>query len=112
MLPAGKLHHLVSLQQRETIRNPDTGAVKTVAWVEVTKLWAGIEPLSAREFVASAAQQSQVTTRIVTRRDPRVRHQMRFVYQGVIYNIEGVLPDKNSGREYQTCPCSEGVNDG
>ncbi|TKE23299.1 head-tail adaptor protein, partial [Klebsiella pneumoniae] len=29
-----------------------------------------------------------------------------------IYNIEGVLPDPRSGREYLTLPCSEGDNDG
>jgi len=111
MIAAGSLRHLVSLQRRETARNPGTGAVNH-AWVPVVKLWASIEPLSAREFIAAAAQQSKVTVRIVTRRDARVTHGMRFVHQGRVYNIEGVLPDKGSGREYQTCPCSEGTNDG
>ena len=112
MIAAGKLRHLVSLQQRQTARDPDTGAVINLGWVEVTKLRASIEPLSAREFIAAGANQSKVTARIVTRRDKRVTADMRFVYDGCIYNIEGVLPDPKSGREYQTHPVSEGVNDG
>lgn len=112
MIAAGKLRHLVSLQSRQTGRDPDSGAVVDLGWVEVTKLWASIEPLSARELIAAAASQSKVTARIVTRRDKRVTAAMRFVYDGCIYNIEGVLPDPVSGREYQTHPVSEGVNDG
>lgn len=112
MIAAGKLRHLVSLQSRQTGRDPDTGAVLEQGWVEVAKLRASIESLSAREFIAAAANQSKVTARIVTRRDKRVTAAMRFVYDGCIYNIEGVLPDPVSGREYQTHPVSEGVNDG
>ncbi|WP_081034016.1 phage head closure protein [Comamonas thiooxydans] len=112
MIAAGKLRHLVSLQQRQTGRDPEDGAVIDLGWVEVAQLWASIEPLSAREFIAAAANQSKVSARIVTRRDKRVTAAMRFVHDGCIYNIEGVLPDPVSGREYQTHPVSEGVNDG
>jgi SPP1 family predicted phage head-tail adaptor len=112
VIAAGKLRHLVSLQSRQTGRDPDSGSVVDLGWVEVTKLWASIEPLSVREFTAAAANQSKVTARIVTRRDKRVTAAMRFVYDGCIYNIEGVLPDPVSGLEYQTHPVSEGVNDG
>lgn len=113
MIRAGSLNHFLSLQERQTSRNPDTGAVINLGWVEVDRLWSGIEPLSGREFVAAAAVQSQVTARIVTYRDPRVKRGMRFVHDdGTIYRIEAVLPDKKNGREYQTHPVSEGPSNG
>lgn len=113
MVRAGSLNHPLSLQELQKGRNPDTGAVINLGWVEVAKLFAGIEPLSGREFIAAAAEQSQVVARIVTYRDPRVKRGMRFVHDdGTIYCIEAVLPDKKSGREYQTHPVSEGVNHG
>ena len=36
----------------------------------------------------------------------------RIVHRETIYNIAGVLPDKDSGLEYLTIPVSAGVNDG
>ncbi len=112
MTTAGKRRHLMALQERVTERDPDSGSVIVTGWEDVAMLWASIEPLSAREFLAAAANQSAVTARIVTLFDERITSAARFVYQGKVYNIEGVLPDKKSGREYLTCPVSEGVNDG
>jgi hypothetical protein len=37
---------------------------------------------------------------------------MRAVHRGVTYNIEAVLPDKNSGREYLTLMVSGGLDEG
>lgn len=115
MIAAGKLRHRVSLQRYVTTRDPDTGDV-IQDWAEVAKIWASIEPLSVREFNAAAASQSKVTTRIQIRYRDDVDHTMRIVHMkrsvAKIYNIEGVLPDKDSGLEYITLAASEGVNNG
>jgi hypothetical protein len=37
---------------------------------------------------------------------------MRINHNGRYYNIHGVLPDKDSGRDYITMPVSEGTGDG
>lgn len=109
-MEAGRLRHRVTLQKTVTTRDPDTGdTIRT--WVDVATVWASVEPLSAREFIASAAMQSKVTARIVIRHRA-VDHRMRILHRGKIYNIEGVLADPNSGLEYVTLACSEGVNDG
>jgi len=110
-MEGGKLRHLVSLQGRLSTRDATTGAV-IMAWAEVAQIWASIEPLSVREFLAAGAEQSRVSARIVIRYRNGVDRSMRIVHRGQIYNIEGVLPDKVSGREYLTLPVSEGVNDG
>lgn len=108
---AGRLRHRVSLQAQVETRDDETGAV-IVAWQEFAKAWSAIEPLSAREFVASQAVQSEVVARITMRYRNDVTAKNRIVHNGRIYNIEGVLADKDSGLEYMTLPCSEGINEG
>src|SRR5690554_3835951 len=111
-LNAGKLRHRVSVQElQNTGQNPVTG-LPTTEWVEVTKRWASVEPLSVREFLAAGANQSNVTARIVMRYWSGLNPTMRIVYRSKIYNIAGALPDADSGLEYMTIPVSEGLNDG
>ncbi len=108
---AGTLRHRIAIQRPEYAQDPVTGEMAP-SWVEVAKVYASIEPLSAREFIAAAATQSKVTARIVIRYRLGVDSTMRVQHRDKIYNIEGVLADKDSGLEYLTLPCSEGVNDG
>ena len=110
-MQAGKLRHLLSLQAEQQTRDPDTGAV-SIAWVEEAQVWAAIEPLSVREFIAAQGVQSEVTARITIRYRDGVTARKRLVDGSRIYNIQGVLADRGSGREYLTLPCSEGVNQG
>lgn len=91
-------------------QDPETGAVSEM-WTEIAKVWAAIEPLSAREFVQSAAGQSEVTARI-TIRTRNILPTDRIAHRGLVYNIRGVLPDKDSGLEYITLPVGAGVNEG
>jgi len=110
-MQAGKLRHRVSLQKPVKAQNPMTGATVN-SWQEITKLWADVVPLSAREFIAAQATQAEVTTRVTIRFRSDITSKHRIVYGDKIFNIEGVLPDPESGRDYLTLPCSEGVNDG
>ena len=108
---AGTLRHQVIIQRPDYTQDPVTGEM-TPSWIEVAKTWASVEPLSTREFVAAAANQSKVSARIVIRYRIGIDATMRILHRDKIYNIEGVLADKVSGLEYLTLPCSEGVNDG
>ncbi|HGO5393639.1 TPA: phage head closure protein [Klebsiella michiganensis] len=110
-MQAGKLRYRITLQARMQVQDPVSGAVETT-WADISTLWAEVAPLSAREFIAAQATQNEITTRITIRFRTGVTPKHRILYRGKIYNIEGVLPDANSGREYLTLPCSEGVNDG
>src|SRR5690606_36164045 len=107
---AGPLRHRVTLQERQLTQ--DSYGSPVTEWVDVATLWAAVEPLSAREFIAAQAQQSQVTARIRIRYRPGVNGQMRILHRGKFYNIAGVLADKESGLEYLTLPVTEGVNEG
>lgn len=106
----GALRHLIDLQSKASTIDGNGDTVET--WSPVAQVYAEIAPLSAREFIASQAIQSSVTTRITIRYRAGVLASMRLVHGSTIYNIAGVLPDPKSGREYLTLACSEGVNDG
>lgn len=109
---AGLLRHRVSLQHQVSQQNPVTGEIAQ-AWVEFAPAWAAIEPLSARDFMAAQASQSEASGRITIRYRPGVLPTMRILHRANIYTIIGQpLPDKNSGLEYLTLLVSTGVNDG
>ena len=123
-LEAGRLRHRVRIERLDDLRDShgdviqdaDTGATTSV-WSEVATVWAAIEPLSAREFIQSAAVQSAVTARIVIRHRDDVDASMRLIHErvgraNVVYNIHGALADKESGIEYLTLLVSAGVGDG
>lgn len=106
MLKAGNLRHRIALQRKQQTQNPQTGAMVTT-WVTEATVPAAVEPLSAREFIAAQAVQSDVSVRIRVRYRPGITAAMRLLHDGKVYNITGVLADKDSGREYLTLPCSE-----
>lgn len=110
-MQAGKLRHRIKFQQQTLTQDPVTGEMVT-AWVEFATVWASVEPLSAREFIAAQAGQSEITARVVIRYLPGVLPTMRILHRGKAYAIHGALPDAKSGLEYLTLPVSEGVNDG
>lgn len=112
MLEAGRLRHRITIQARQESQNAVTGETVvawTDAWVDVA---AAVEPLSARELIASQTQHSQVSARIVMRPISGLTAKHRILHDGKVYSIEGVIPDPDSGREWITLPVSEGVANG
>lgn len=113
-LSAGRLRHKITIQEPRQQQDPDTGAIRTV-WVDfATDVAAEIAPLSVREFIASNQMQSQITARITIRHRAGLTARMRILHPstGKLYNPAGWLADPDSGLEYLTAPCSEGVNAG
>lgn len=109
-IAAGMLRHRVELQRPVTTKN-SAGEIES-DWETVDTVWAGIEPLSAREFIAAQQMNSAVSVRVTIRYRADVTAAMRLVRGATVYNIQGVLADKESGIEYLTLPCSTGINDG
>lgn len=106
---AGTLRHRVELQRPGAGVDPDTGAVLE-GWTSVRTIWASVQPLSTREFLAAGESQGKLVARIVMRYAADVDHTWRAVHRARIYNIEGVMPDAASGLEYLTLQCSGGVH--
>lgn len=105
------------------VETRDANGDEAITWEPITgvaatsTVWAAIEPLSGREFVAAGTTQSQVVARLTIRYRAGLIPSMRMVHvvngvDGDVYNAEEFLTDKDSGREYLTVPASRGVNDG
>lgn len=109
---AGDLRHRIRFQKMVSGMDPETMEPIEAQWVDVATLWAAVNPLSGREFIHAKSVQSEVVGRIVIRYRTDIKAAMRGIEGDRIYNIQAVLPDPKSGREYLTLPYSEGVNDG
>lgn len=110
-MKAGKLRHRVTIQHKAYTRQGQSG-VPIYDWSDLATVWASVEPLSVREFIASHATQGELTARITMRHRADVDETMRLTFRGKVYNIEGVLDDPKSGLEYMTLAVSEGTNEG
>lgn len=111
-MQAGKLRHRVTFQSPGTTQDPVTGEM-VQGWASVwDKVPASVEPLSVKDFIASSATQSSVSARIMIRYRAGVLPSMRILHRGTVYNIQGVMPDADSGLEYLTLAVSAGANDG
>lgn len=104
-MQAGKLRHRITIEQK-TITQDNTGAM-VEEWNELATVWAQVSPLSAREAMQAAALNSTQTARMIIRWRDDLDATMRIKYRGEIYEIEGLIEDVNSGREYLTIPVSK-----
>jgi SPP1 family predicted phage head-tail adaptor len=110
-LAAGKLRHRVTVEELVITIN-SFGEQDPAQWVPFAEVWAAIESLSGREFLAASQTQSSVSCRITIRTLAGLLPSMRIVHRGKVYNIAAILADKESGIEYATILASEGANEG
>ncbi|GAA3721146.1 phage head closure protein [Oceanisphaera sediminis] len=108
---SGKLRHRITIERPGQTQDPDTGEILP-DWTPVATVWASVEPLSAREFIAADAGQSKISAKVVMRYRSGIDATMRLLHRGQAYNIHAPLPDPESGRHYLTLPVSMGTNDG
>lgn len=110
MLSAADLRfHIITIESKINDKDDDGNDIER--WVVVHKdLPAAVKPLSVRHFVNAQAQQSKIRGRFVIRDCPGLEDGQRVIHRGKIYEIEGWLPDPDSGIEYVTAPYGQGVN--
>ena len=108
----GKLRHRIEIQA--LIVDIDSDGAQLELWTNQfnTQLWADIQPLSGRELIDAGAVQSKVNTRIVIRYRDGILPNMRVLHKNNIYNIEAIIPDKETGNKHLTLICTSGVNEG
>jgi SPP1 family predicted phage head-tail adaptor len=90
---AMRLNKRITIQQngitQDEIGEPVNG------WSDVATVWASIMDISGREYVAAAAAQNSVTTKIVIRHRAGIAPAMRVIHGADTYNIEAVLGQDN-----------------
>lgn len=71
------------------------------AWVDVTTVWAGIEPLRGREFFAAKAENAEVTTRIRIRYREGIDRTMVVGYKSSEFEILYIIHPEFAKKELQ-----------
>lgn len=105
-LDAGDLRQIIAIHKLTNIQQDDGSMLET--WLVVSPLvYASCDPLSAKEFAVNQTTEHKISHRFTIRYRDGVDPKDRIVYRNKNYNIEGVLPDADSGIEYLTLVCSE-----
>jgi len=106
---AHKLRHRIKIESITATRDEWGGVIET--WgTFADNVPAEVVPLSGREFIAAAAEQSGVTARITIRELTGLTETMRIVFDGKDYNIKAILPDPTA-RRHLTLMVETGVRD-
>ena len=91
------------LDQRVTIERlvetVDRYGDSTNEWTAQATVWAAVEPLVGREFMAALQVQSDVSTRVRMRYRPGVLPTDRVLHEGRVYAIESVIDVRSARRE-------------
>jgi SPP1 family predicted phage head-tail adaptor len=89
----------IRLNKRVTIQangaGQDENGQPIEGWADVATVWASIMDISGREYVAAAAAQNSVTTKITIRHRDGIKPAMRVMHGADTYNIEAVLGQDN-----------------
>lgn len=96
-LPAYELRDKrIRIDAPSNAQDSTSGNVST-GYTHFATVWAGIEDVSGREYVAAGATQNSVNTRITVDYMPGIVANMRVVNGADFYNIEAVL-----GQDHRT----------
>lgn len=112
-----RLRHRVEIQETVEVRDPETGGVKTswqtlvVGATAMNSVPAEVLTGPGRESRAAGAVQAETDARINLRWFPGLNQKMRILWDGRVYNIDGMATDR-TGRQEWRLTCKEGVNDG
>ncbi len=97
---AGRLRHLVDIQQKSVTRN--TFGEEVVVWASFADdIWAAVEPIRGQEFIALRQQGSELSTRIRCRYVPGVTPSMRVRFGDEAYEIQEVISPHERDRELE-----------
>lgn len=107
---AGRLRWRISLQQRSDTINARGEAVPT--WTTVASMFAEMQPLRGREFLAAGQMQAPVDVRFRVRYRPGITAVQRVLCDGVPYEIVGQPIDVDGVHRTIEIMCTSGVRDG
>jgi len=110
-LAAGQLRHRIEIHELVSVQDVNGTGNFTDTWPLFADAWAAVRPSSVNEFIAAGAEVSKVTVAVKIRYIAGIKRSMRIRHGERLYNIEGVLEDPYSGREWITLACSEVVDE-
>lgn len=96
MIAAGRLNKRVQLQKKIPIKN-EFGHKSKTDYSPVCKLWASVDPVSARQIVASQQKIGEVTHLVKIRFREGISDQFRFVFKERVFDIVHAINVKEAG---------------
>lgn len=107
ILQAGEFDQRITIQQ-PAIGQDAYGQLVT-GWDDVCAVWAKKSDMTGREYLAAAATQAEVTTKITIRYRAGITAAMRVLHGADVYNIATVL---TQDKVVCTLMCTRGANNG
>lgn len=108
---AGRFRHRVTIQ-RKAVGRDSAGGI-TESWSDFAKnVNAAIDTVTGRESIYSQQIAAKYSSEISIRWRPGIDATMRVLHGRIVYNIEGVIPDSDTGRKIITLLCSRRDADG
>jgi SPP1 family predicted phage head-tail adaptor len=101
VISAGALSERVTLQTMAGGGTDAIGQPLPDAWADVCTVWAALEPLQGREYIAAAAITTEVQARLRMRYRPGITAAMRVLHGQDTYNITAVIHVKSARAELQ-----------
>lgn len=85
----GSLKHRIVLQKK--MITEDALKQQTENWTDFAFVWAGIEPLSGREYFAAQQINSEISVRITIRHLSGITAEARVVFDSRIFEVLSVI---------------------
>lgn len=98
-MKSGELTQRVSLERLQEGQDPYGQPLTD--WLPVATVWAAVEPLTGREYIAASALISAVEARITLRYRPGVSSAMRVIHGADVYGIQSVIHVKSAKQVLQ-----------
>jgi SPP1 family predicted phage head-tail adaptor len=87
-MQAGNLRNRITVQDKNVTQN--AYGEEVITWTTVDEVWAAVEPLMGREFMAAKQVQAEVSTRIRMRFIPGLAPEMRVLFGSRVFEILSV----------------------
>lgn len=101
MIDPGKLRERVTVQQATETRNRLGETVQS--FVTYAERWASVAGISAREFLISGQQQTEITHRVRLRYLDGLNSTMRILWRGRVLEIASALEHNNRSEHELLC---------
>jgi len=101
MIDPGRLRERITIQQATETRNAIGESTQT--WATFSQRWASVDGISAREFLTSGQQQTEITHRVRMRYLAGLNSTMRVLWRGRVLEIASCLEHANRSEHELLC---------
>lgn len=95
---AQELNRKITFRELTITQDPDTGEMIEV-WTDLVSVFAKVEPLVGREYLAAAAIQDEIPTKFTMRYRGDITPEMRIAFDGDEYDITSIQNIRSGNRE-------------